>query len=369
MKCLLVLSLIFVSISAKAITFEDGVFPELATSARALAMGNAFVAKVDDASAAFYNPAGLGSVRYAHLHLSNFHFEMNKGLISTATGGTVGNATGNVTKIFSLDGNRQLLVKNPGTISHSSFHALPNFTSRYFTLGYLFSKKTREVVTDTTIATGLEYADRLDQGPYAALNISLFGGIFKAGASAILLNRKEAIGTADPNTTLALGSSNYKSGTATIVTAGSKITLPFVFLPTFAINIHNALSRSFSMNSGYTSAPTTIPLSYDVGFSVIPQIGTSTRIHFEIDYKDISAAYTGTAAVSTTRRILAGAELDFSRVFFFRIGYGDGFGSAGLGIKSKNLEFDLTTYAVDTTTASFRGHEDRRFALSLSSGF
>ena len=34
----------------------------------------------------------------------------------------------------------------------------------------------------------------------------------------------------------------------------------------------------------------------------------------------------------------------------------------------KGLEFDLTTYAVDTTTSEFRGEEDRRFALSLSFG-
>jgi hypothetical protein len=61
--------------------------------------------------------------------------------------------------------------------------------------------------------------------------------------------------------------------------------------------------------------------------------------------------------------------LDFSRIFFFRLGYGDGFGSAGLGVKSKRLEFDITTYAVDTTASAYRGKEDRRFALSVSSGF
>ena len=45
------------------IPFEDAIFPELAVSARAQAMGNAFIARTDDSAAAFYNPAGLGSVR------------------------------------------------------------------------------------------------------------------------------------------------------------------------------------------------------------------------------------------------------------------------------------------------------------------
>ena len=62
-------------------------------------------------------------------------------------------------------------------------------------------------------------------------------------------------------------------------------------------------------------------------------------------------------------------ELDFARAFFMRLGYGDGFGSAGLGIKTQHLEFDLTTYAVDTTSSEFRGKEDRRFSMSLSYGF
>jgi hypothetical protein len=64
-----------------------------------------------------------------------------------------------------------------------------------------------------------------------------------------------------------------------------------------------------------------------------------------------------------------GAEIDVMRTFFFRVGYGDGFGSGGIGMKTKRLEFDLTTYAVDTEQAGFRGNEDRRFAMTISSGF
>lgn len=366
-KCLLILTFILFSITQNvfAIDFEDAIFPELATSGRALAMGNAFISKVDDSSAAFYNPAGLGTVRSSHFHLSNFHLEVNKGMMSSGTGGAIADASKNATKMFSLDGTREVLKDNPGKISHSRFHMLPNFTSRYFSFGYLLAKRSRAVVTDVASTTGFEYADRFDHGPYAALNISLFGGVFKAGISTIFLNRKELVGKADPSATMSIGGNSYKYGNAFISTAGAKLTLPVTFLPTLSANLHNALKQDFGRSRG-AGAPNSIKQSMDVGFSITPQIGNASRIHLEVNFKDLSNEFSDVAA---SRKLLLGMELDFSRVFFMRFGYGDGFGSFGLGVKSRKLEFDITTYAVDTTSASFRGHEDRRFALTLSSGF
>jgi hypothetical protein len=364
MKKLLFSALIFVfSLNAFAIGFEDAIFPELATSARALAMGNAFISKVDDSSAAFYNPAGLGTIRYTHFHISNFQLEENKGMLSSGSGGTLSDALKNTTKMFSLDGTREVLKDHVGTIAHSRFQMLPNFTTRYFSAGYLVAKRMRAVV-DNTSSAGYEYADRFDHGPYAALNISLFGGILKAGVSTIFLNRKEVLGTADPSQTLN-ADSLYKKGNAFISTAGGKITLPIVFLPTFSATLHNAFNQDFQ-NARGAGAPDKIKSSLDVGFSVTPQVGTNSRLHFEVNYKDVMNKYTD---VSTTRKILAGMELDFARVFFIRLGYGDGFGSFGIGARTKKVEFDVTTYAVDTTASTIRGKEDRRFALSLSSGF
>lgn len=369
MKCTKVISFSIFLLTAtqvQAIEFEDAIFPELATSARALAMGNAYLAKSDDASAAFYNPAGLGTVRYPHLHLSNFHLELNKGWIDSSGGGKATDVPSNLIKGFSLDGQRELLKDKPGLISHSRLHAIPNFTARYFSMGYLFSKRIRSTVTDSNSATGFEYADRLDHGPYAALNISLFGGVFKAGVSGIMLSRSETFGSANPQATLDVPDSQYKKGTGFVVTGGAKLTLPVTFLPTFAVTMHNMADKGFSMGVRGAGEPDKIKPAVDVGFSITPQIGQSTRIHLEANYKDLNKEFPD---ISTNRKILLGMELDFARTFFMRFGYGDGFGSAGLGIKHRKLEFDLTTYAVDTTTSSFRGKEDRRFAMSFSSGF
>ena len=362
--CLFVMTFFF-SINAYSIDFEDAIFPELATSGRALAMGNAFISKVDDAAAAFYNPAGLGSIRNTHFHLSNFHMEFNKGLMSAGTGGAITDAAQNSMKMFSLDGVRQILSENVGSIAHARVHALPNFTSRYFSAGYLVAKRSRAAVTDATSSTGFEYADRLDHGPYAAVNLSLFGGVFKAGISAIFLNRSEAIGKTSAASTFNLSGDDYKKGNAFIATAGGKITLPITFLPTFSATMHNAFLQDFQNGRG-AGVPDPIKTTVDFGISITPQITNSTRLHIEGNIKDFTQEF---SEVTASRRFVVGMELDFSRRFFVRVGYGDGFGSFGLGIKSQKLEFDLTTYAVDTSTATFRGEEDRRFAMSLSTGF
>jgi hypothetical protein len=346
-----------------AIDFQDAIFPELATSGRALAMGNAFIAKVDDSSAPFYNPAGLGTVRYGHLHLSNMHIETNKGWMDMGTKGAGTDLASNLLKSYTLDGTRQLLVDNPGKISHSRFHFTPNFTIRYFSIGYLLSIRNRATI-GTEATSQFEYAVRRDHGPYAALNISLFGGVLKFGAMGIILSRIEAFGEVDKDTTIDLQSGDYNKGEAFIGVTGARLTLPIALLPTFAAKYNNAFENEFTARAA--GAPAVIKKSLDLGFSITPQIAKIVRIHLEVNWKDFTGEYSD---ISTNRKIALGGEIDFSRSFFLRFGYGDGWGSGGLGIRSKYLEFDLTSYAVDTTTSEFRGAEDRRFSMTLSSGF
>lgn len=340
------------------IYLNDAVFPELATSARALAMGNAYVAKADDTSAVFYNPAGLGTVRKTHLHLSNIHVEVNRDWMHLSTGGRFTDASSNFGKSLSINGIRQLLLQHRGRVSFNRFHVLPNFTTRYFSLGYLYSRRSKATIGRQKDL--FEYHARQDHGPYGALNISFFGGVFKFGVSAILLNRKEGIGESAAEQDVSV---DYNSGTALIGTAGTKLTLPFKFLPTFAAKVNNAFRQDFK---GTNPPPGNIPQSLDVGFSITPQIAKRARFHFEVNYKDLNNKFPGTGAA---RKITGGMELDIARLLFFRFGWSDGFGSAGIGLMSQHLEVALTTYGVYTVSREFEGKEDRRFIFSVSSGF
>jgi hypothetical protein len=363
--CLLILfTFILITSTQAAIRFEDAVTPELAVSGRALAMGNAYIAKSDDASAVLYNPAGLGTVRNSHLHLSNFYFEINKGWMNIATNGKADDAASNFASSLDTDGVRKLMLTNRGQLSQSRFSFMPNFTTRFFSAGYLVSNQNRATL-DSAPGALFEFAERLDHGPFGSFAIAFLGGIVKFGATVIFVNRTEKIGEIDPNTTVKSHTELEKKGSALLTTLGGKLTFPVPMLPTLAFVTHNALDKDFSTGST-NGSPTKVKRTVNVGLSLTPHLGQTTRLHLEINRKDFAGQY---EEVSGQRKTTFGMEFDFFRVMFVRFGYGDGYGSAGLGIKTQRLEFDFTTYAVDTTTSSFRGEEDRRFALSISSGF
>lgn len=363
-KFFLLILILLVSRPALAkLDFEDHAFPELVTSARALAMGNAFISKVDDSWSAFYNPAGLGTVRKPQFHIANIHMEASSGLLDVIGNGPAYEIPENYIDSFDPEEMRALLAKNQGELAHSRFNLFPNLTVRGLTLGYMYSQRNRAIINDDT-ANEFEIAERKDQGPVMALNASFFGGIFKIGASAVYLNRKELYKAFGPTDQIEINGDDYKAGKSLQVTAGARLTLPWTLLPTFSAVLRNATANDFegATNGG---APDEIKQTVDLGFSITPQIGKISRLHLEANIKDLNNAY----GTSSQRRLAAGAELDFNRRLFVRAGYGDGWGSGGLGVRSRSFVMDITTYAVDRSLDGFRKDEDRRWVLSLAFGF
>ena len=350
--------------SRAALDFEDHAFPEFITSARALAMGNAYICKVDDAWAAFYNPAGLGTVRKPQFHLMNLHLEASKGLMDIVGDGEAAQIPKNYMKFYDAEEARSLLAeKNDGKLAHARVNLFPNFTVRGMTLGYLFSQRNRAIINDDT-ANEFEIAERRDHGPVFALNASLFGGIIKLGASAVYLIRKDLYDSFGPTEDVVIDDSDYRYGKSLQLTAGARLTLPFEFLPTFSAVLRNATDNDFEAKD-LGGLPDPIKQTVDFGVSITPQIGKITRLHIEANLKDANNAYD----TDIKRRMAAGMELDFNRRIFLRAGWGDGWGSAGIGARSRVFIFDFTTYAVDRSLDGFREEEDRRWVLNLSSGF
>ncbi len=362
----LIFFILLMSPSARAaLDFEDHAFPEFVTSARALAMGNAYICKVDDSMSAFYNPAGLGTVRDFQFHLANIHMEASNGLLSVVSNGAAYDIPKKYMDSFDPEDMRTKLATHQGKLAHSRFSTFPNVTLRGLTLGYLYSQRDRAIINDDT-ANLFEIAERKDHGPVFALNGSLFGGVIKLGASATYLTRKDLYKSFGPSTPVSVSEADYKFGKSLQVVGGARITLPWTLLPTFSAVLRNATQNDFEAKDDNTAGlPDEIKQTVDYGFSITPQLGKITRLHIEANLKDANDAY----KTDTKRRLAAGVELDFNRRIFLRGGYGDGWGSGGLGVRNRVFQMDITTYAVDRSLDGFRKVEDRRWVLSISSGF
>lgn len=357
------LFLFLLSFQAKAVLpFEDAVSPEFVTSARALAMGNAYASKVDDGWAAFYNPAGLGTVRGLQFHLTNIHLEMNDGFMNVAGNGPVTESLENYQNAFDPVALRGLHAAKPGNISHARFQAFPNLTYRGITLGYMYAQQNRARLR--SLSDNFEIAERIDSGPVLAFSASLFGGVIKFGASGVLLTRKQLQKDFAPTDPVNVDTqADYTQGTMTHITAGTRITLPITWLPTFSLVQRNTGDQEFYGES-FSGPPPAIPTTTDVSFSVTPNIGRTMRLHFEVSRKDLGDQY---EVVPAQRKLMGGIEIDYMRQMFVRFGYGDGWGSGGIGVRNKDFAFDLTTYAIEASDDGIREEEDRRTVLSISS--
>lgn len=361
----LIIIISILSFQAKAILpFEDAVSPEFITSARALAMGNAYMSKVDDGWSAFYNPAGLGTVRGLQFHLLNIHLEANNGFLDITNKGPATDALENYQDAFDATGLRNLHRDSPGNLSHAKFQAFPNLTYRGITLGYMHTQQNRARLK--SLADDFEVAERVDSGPVMALNASLFGGVLKIGATAIYLTRKELQKDFAPTDSVSIDAeADYTKGSMTHITGGVRLTLPIAFLPTLSVVSRNMSETEFG-NEELGGAPPAIPKTIDYSFSITPNLGRTFRMHMEIAIKDATDEYD---TVPKPRKTMFGIEFDYMRKMFVRMGYGDGWGSGGIGVRNKRFAFDLTTYAIEASEDGTREEEDRRSVLSISSGF
>ena len=346
------------------LNFEDHAFPEFITSARSLAMGNAYLNRSDDSWAAFYNPAGLGSVRKPTFHLLNAHLEVSAGLLKAVTGGPFFDIPKRFMSVLEKEEMRDVLEGFKGDILHSRVNLFPNLTFRGMTLGYLFSKRSRALINDDSFEE-FEILQREDSGPVLSISYPFFGRILKLGVTAIYLNRTDLYKVFDITESVNFDDNDYQKGQGIQVTAGARLTIPVELLPTFSVVLRNATDNSFNRAEGSVMNAAKIKQTMDVGLSLTPNIARLMRLHLEVNYKDVHNAY----ETDERRRLTAGFEVDIRRKIYLRGGWGDGFGSAGLGVKANRYSFDLTTYAVDRAYSGFRVLEDRRWALSFAFGY
>jgi len=354
--------LTFIIISFKSfalVDFPDVVYPELATSLRSVAMGNANLSVASNSEAVFINPAGLARKFPTRFNLGNILFQTNEDFHAIGYKGNPTKYFDNFTKKLSLEGVRQLLLNDKGKYLSSDFQILPNITGSYFSLGFLYA--TKNIITmGKTEDAPLEFADRVDYGPFIGFGIPLLGNILKLGASVTYLTRMESILESEQDTPINLSNEDYEKGTLPLVLLGATFDLHYLKL---SIVRHNTLNQAFSQKSLYSLDK--IRNQIDVGSSLFLPLG-NMAILLTLDRKDVTNQY---SAVDSNRKLLAGLELAFLSWGWLRFGWGDGYASGGFRIKSSSFEFDISTWGVHGTSREYDRKEDRRIGIGFSHFF
>lgn len=154
-------------------------YPGLGVSARALGMGDSYLGLSDDASAAFYNPAGLGLLK--RIELSG-NLDYNKFQNSTTFFGNTSNESNSATRLDRLS----LAIPFP-TYQGSLVFGVSYYTSKDLT-GALkfdgFNSGNNSLIQDflgTNIPYDLYLTDTLNQTPING-NLNQSGSILSSGA-------------------------------------------------------------------------------------------------------------------------------------------------------------------------------------------
>ena len=339
--------------SALANSFQT----ETSASARGLAMGDAVINTERGSYSTFYNPANLAAKDTGvHLQPINFQVDGNDGFAGMARKGKL-----------SLSDMYEELAKSPNAFAGGRFSAFPNFTIRNFQLGMLYEVNRGARVNALDGSLRVKARDRF--APIAALSFRFFGGILRFGASTQYLTVGDAdtsiLNPAAQSDSLSFGKAIY-SGAGLVHTAGTTITLPFRFLPSFSAVYRNIGGAKFThpplISFGDGRGDRTLPSVLDGAASLTVYLARRLETRWEVDYRDWSNRL---KAANRMQHLSFGTEWVFYDLLKLRGGMGQGYISMGLGLHTKRANLDLAVYS-DELDHNLRSREDRRAVLQLT---
>lgn len=331
---------------------------ELYKGIRAMGMGGAVVATVNDETALLSNPAALGKLRNSFLTVIDPQIDTNADITRFVT-------ASNLTQALDAQGLLQILNANPGRYFHLVGNLFPSLIIPNFGFGLLVNYSYNANVDSTGTTFTFNY--RNDYAPVIGYNLKLFDGIIKIGFHARYMNRVE-INAQLPTSSTGLQISTLASeGNAIAADAGLIFTLPFTYLPSLALVAHDVGGTKFDLGAGYFYKPSTRPqdvrASYDAGISINPIISNHNRLQISLEYRDFLNAYNET---DIYRRVHGGIEFNLSDLLFLRAGWNQRYWTAGLELAVQNFQIQFATYGEDVGTDGVAPQEDRRYMGKFS---
>lgn len=347
---------------------------------RALGMGGASAAVVNDETALIANPAALGKLRNYFVTVADPEID-----IGAETERIVG--TG-FTKFLDPQDTLDAVEAFPGKRLHQRAQVFPSFVVTNFGMG-VFAKYSTDASVDETLTT-FTYDYTSDFAFVFGFNFRLFDGRIKLGVNGRAVNRVESHRTDIPVASTGLTHETV-IGATTIAKEGMGVgsdiglifTGPWTFLPTLAFVYHDVGNTNYEINEGMflttTERPDITPATLDVGLGIFPITGKGSRLAFSVEMVDVLDAKEPTdeeASDEVMRRVHGGLEWNFKDVFFIRGGMNQGYWTAGMELSMYNTQLQFATYGEEIgdivpigSAATYTKLEDRRYVFKFAYRF
>jgi len=319
-------------------------------SGRGAALGDAFIGIADDvASGLFYNPAALAKVKHFSVEPINLQFQANSKLASGF--GTDGY------KITGLSGYKnQLLNSQRG----ASAALLPAFGFRGFGAGLLVQSR----VLGFSDGTNIRYRSTYQLIPTVGGALNLASGVLRIGYSLQWVNQATGDKTVSVNSSPLGWNQQLAQGSGFTHNLGMSVTLPFVYQPSFHLVARDVGGLKYKDSSLYgfsqnkTGTPPDEKMSLDAAMGFVTKIGKGLNLNPQFAYRDALDV----SVLPKLAHLAIGLEFSLRDRFYVRGGFGSGYPSAGIGIKTRKSELNLSWFSEELSGA-FRSERDIRYML------
>jgi hypothetical protein len=307
-------------------------------SGRGAALGDAYIGLADGvADALFYNPAAIGKVTGFSFEPINLQLQANSKLNSMF--GT------DFYKFQNLKSYQDTLRDHPATNPGGGYAVLPNFGFPGFGFGMLYQARLMAERTGNNI----RYRSVYQLIPAATTGIRLASGVLRLGYSLQWVNQASGDKTVALDSTPMGWKEGLAEGQGFSHNFAIAVTLPFQYQPSINIVARNigGLSLQGKPLVGLAKNPTgTIAeeeMSVDASFGMLAKLGKGWDLAPQFVYRDA----TNSSATRSISHFSAGLEFTALEKFFLRGGFGNGYPSAGIGLRTSRAEANFAWFSED----------------------
>lgn len=378
--------LLFAAVSHASIRSSDYTIHQQYISVRAVGMGNAFTAVVDDTSAFFYNPAALARRKDRELKLA-----IGAGMDTKVNGfyKDVQNASNKPTESEKVDAITDLIASNYGKYysirapTVGAFYAWPKWQVSFIPADLSVDMSVNRCVgpcvdvngyLDSTLALTRAQPLKWLKGHEMSWGVTL-KSIHRVYAGQTILAADLVQGTQ------IFDSSDAKEGltfdadlgflwSPSIPQSGFLKFMKYM-KPTYALVVRNVIDYGFSTRlglvDGSSGSPPNLGRRLDIGSRWdLPRVWVFEP-KIAIDERDI-----GAPNWSLRKGFHAGAELYWTMFKWWKghwsVGYNQGYFGGGVGAKLAWFQFDFATYGEEVGTMS-APKESRRYLAEIAMDF